>query len=164
MCWPALSQSPSRNTTSQRARALTDAIGIPAVIQAVGCRNCSAESPVQHRCVDGASAGQSRKAILVKEYLTGPLLFAEIDVRHAKFDRFEVLNDSRAMNASMRANSTLDQIGACFQYAAVGRKLGVDLGIFHADMIATVQGPVLVGMNSRPLDSVMPRCIAKSSA
>lgn len=165
--------------TPQEARAAAEAIGAPVVIKpqtgfdsllaAVAPTPLDAERAAQNLLfgIDFLPAqlqAQFRKGILVEEYLSGPLVSAEIGVRDGKFYRFMVSDHPRAredecieMGASMPANLTPDQIEACFQSAeAVARELGFDLGIFHAEMIATEQGPVLLEMNPRLMGGVMP--------
>lgn len=107
---------------------------------------------------------QFRTGILVEEYLKGPLVSAEIGVRDGQFYRFMVSDHPRArqdecieMGASMPADLSADEVDACFSYAeSVARALGFDLGIFHAEMIFTSRGPVLVEMNSRLMGGVLP--------
>lgn len=165
--------------TPQEARAAAEAMGTQVVIKprtgyhslfaAVAPTPPDAERAAQ-KLLFGIDVlplhlqAQFRKGILVEEHLTGPLVSAEIGVRDGKFYRFMVSDHPRAredecieMGASMPANLMPDQIEACFQYAeAVARELGFDLGIFHAEMIATELGPVLVEMNSRLMGGVMP--------
>lgn len=166
-------------TTPQEARVAAEAIATPVVIKprtgyysllvAVAPTPPDAESAAQ-KLLFGIDAlpvhlqAQFRKGILVEEYLAGPLVSAEIGVRDGQFYRFMVSDHPRArgdecieMGASMPANLTPDQIEACFEYAeAVARELGLDLGIFHAEMIVTEQGPALIEMNSRLMGGVMP--------
>lgn len=165
--------------TPQEARAAAEAMGTPVVIKprtgfysllvAVAPTPRDAEHAAQ-KLLFGIDAlpmqlqDQFRRGILVEEYLTGPLVSAEIGVRDGKFYRFMVSDHPRAledecieMGASMPANLRPDQVEACFQYSeAVARELGLDLGILHAEMIATEEGPVLVEMNSRLMGGVMP--------
>lgn len=165
--------------TPQDARAAAEAIGTPVVIKprtgfysllaAVAPTPWDAERAAE-KLLFGIDSlpmqlqDQFRRGILVEEYLTGPLVSAEIGVRDGKIFRFMISDHPRAqedecieMGASMPANLRPDQMEACFEYAeAVARELGLDLGIFHAEMIATEQGPVLVEMNSRLMGGVMP--------
>ncbi|RWM09942.1 MAG: ATP-grasp domain-containing protein [Mesorhizobium sp.] len=166
-------------TTPQEARAAAEAIGTPVVVKpqtgfdsllaTVAPTPPEAELAAQ-KLLSGIDAlpkqlqAQFRKGILVEEYLSGPLVSAEIGVRDGRFYRFMMSDHTRAredecieIGASMPANLTPDQVEACFRYAeAVARALGFDLGIFHAEMIATTQGPALVEMNSRLMGGVMP--------
>ncbi|WP_194460296.1 acetyl-CoA carboxylase biotin carboxylase subunit family protein [Bradyrhizobium sp. CCBAU 53421] len=165
--------------TPRQARAAAEAIGVPVVVKprtgyysllaAVAPTSTDAERAAQN-LLSGIDAlpvhlqAQFRKGILVEEHLIGPLVSAEIGVRDEKFYHFMVSDHPRAredecieMGASMPADLTQDQIKSCFQYAeAVARELGFDMGIFHVEMIATEQGPVLVEMNSRVMGGVMP--------
>lgn len=165
--------------TPQEARVAAETIGTPVVIKprtgfysllaSIAPTPLDAERAAQKLLVGIDSLpmplqDQFRRGILVEEYLTGPLVSAEIGVRDGKFFRFMISDHPRAhedecieMGASMPANLRQDQMIACFEYAeAVARELGLDLGIFHAEMIATEQGPVLVEMNSRLMGGVMP--------
>lgn len=165
--------------TPQEARVAAEAFATPVVIKprtgyysllvAVAPTPPDAEHAAQ-KLLSGIDAlpvhlqVQFRKGILVEEYLAGPLVSAEIGVRDGQFYRFMVSDHPRAradecieMGASMPANLTPDQIEACFEYAeAVAQELGFDLGIFHAEMIVTAQGPALVEMNARLMGGVMP--------
>ncbi|MGX5805840.1 ATP-grasp domain-containing protein [Bradyrhizobium sp. Arg314] len=165
--------------TPREASAAAEAIGSPVVLKpqtgfdslltAVAPTPPAAERAA-HKFLIGIEAlpvqlkAQFRKGILVEEYLTGPLVSAEIGVRDGKYYRFMMSDHPRAredecieLGASMPADLTPDQTRACFDYAeAAASALGFDLGILHVEMIVTEQGPVLVEMNSRLMGGVMP--------
>lgn len=107
---------------------------------------------------------QLRKGILVEEYLSGPLLSAEIGMRHGRCHRFMLSEHIRArqdecieIGAAMPADLSAAEAEACYGYAeAAVRALGLDLGIFHIEMILTAAGPVLVDANARLMGGIMP--------
>ncbi|WP_158091677.1 ATP-grasp domain-containing protein [Bradyrhizobium canariense] len=166
-------------TAPREARAAAEAMGTPVVIKpqtgyfsllaAIAPTPRDAECAAQ-KLLLGIDAlpvhlqSQFRKGILVEEYLVGPLVSAEMGVLDDKFYRFMLSDHPRArqdecieMGASMPANLSPDKMNACFLYAeAVARELGFDLGIFHAEMILTKEGPVLIEMNPRLMGGVMP--------
>jgi biotin carboxylase len=107
---------------------------------------------------------QASRGILVEEWLHGDLVSAEIGARDGKFYRFMLSGRPRSkenecieMGASMPADVSEEVREECFSYAErVARALGLDLGIFHIEMIVTARGPVLVESNPRLMGGVMP--------
>jgi biotin carboxylase len=114
----------------------------------------------------GVPAGwraQFSEGILVEELLTGRLLSAEIGARDGVFFPFCVSGRIR-----WREDEVVE-LGAyipglpeaearrCFVYAAEAcRAIGLDLGIFHLEMMLTGRGPVLVEANPRVMGGAMP--------
>ncbi|MEF3111783.1 ATP-grasp domain-containing protein [Streptomyces chrestomyceticus] len=107
---------------------------------------------------------QFGRGIIVEEHLAGPLVSAEVGALNGRFHRFMLSGRPRSrqnecieMGASMPAEVSAAQREACFAYAEdVCRTLGLDLGIFHIEMILTARGPVLVEANPRLMGGVMP--------
>ncbi|EPH46690.1 ATP-grasp domain-containing protein [Streptomyces aurantiacus] len=103
------------------------------------------------------------RGVLVEEYLAGDLVSAEIGVLDGVTHRFLVCGRSRAkdndcveMGAVLPANVPPGQVDACFRYAEeVCRVLGLDLGVFHVEIMLTARGPVLVEVNPRVMGGVM---------
>jgi len=106
---------------------------------------------------------QFSEGILVEELLTGRLLSAEIGVRDGVFFPFCVSGRIRwhedevvELGAYMPGLPELEA-RRCFVYAAeVCRAIGLDLGIFHLEIMLTGRGPVLVEANPRVMGGAMP--------
>jgi biotin carboxylase len=107
---------------------------------------------------------QVSRGILVEERLRGELVSAELGMRDGQFYRFMLSGRPRSadnecieMGASMPADVSAEMRDACFTYAEnVARAIGLDIGIFHIEMIITGRGPVLVEVNPRLMGGVMP--------
>jgi biotin carboxylase len=107
---------------------------------------------------------QFSRGVLVEELLTGRLVSAEVGVRGPEFFPFCLSGRFRwaghevvEMGACMPAEVTEAERTACFGYAAaVCRAIGLDLGIFHLEIMLTPRGPVLVEANPRVMGGVMP--------
>jgi biotin carboxylase len=107
---------------------------------------------------------QLRKGIMVESHLDGPLISAELGRRGGRSHRFMLSAHIRARDDEcveigfvMPAGLAPAQAEACFAYAeAVVEALGLDLGIFHIEMILTPAGPVLVEANARLMGGGMP--------
>ncbi|HET8662490.1 MAG TPA: ATP-grasp domain-containing protein [Micromonosporaceae bacterium] len=105
-----------------------------------------------------------RRGILVEEYLAGELVSAEIGMRDGRCHRFLVCGRSRGadndcveVGAVLPADVSAEESAACFDYAAaVCRATGLDLGVFHVEIMLTATGPVLVEVNPRVMGGVMP--------
>jgi predicted ATP-grasp superfamily ATP-dependent carboligase len=106
---------------------------------------------------------QFREGILVEELLTGRLVSVEIGARDGAFFPFCVSGRIR-----WRENEVVELGGylpglperearQCIGYAeAVCRAIGLDLGVFHLEMMLTDRGPVLVEANCRVIGGSMP--------
>lgn len=103
------------------------------------------------------------RGVLVEEYLAGELVSAEIGVLDGAAHRFLVCGRSRAegndcveMGAVLPADVPPNRADACFRYAEeVCRVLGLDLGVFHVEIMLTAHGPRLVEVNPRVMGGVM---------
>ncbi|HEY2578344.1 MAG TPA: ATP-grasp domain-containing protein [Streptosporangiaceae bacterium] len=106
---------------------------------------------------------QFSEGILVEELLTGRLVSAEIGARDGAFFPFCVSGRIRwcedevvELGAYIPALPEA-QARRCFVYAAeVCRAIGLDLGIFHLEIMLTGRGPVLVEANPRVMGGAMP--------
>jgi biotin carboxylase len=104
-----------------------------------------------------------REGLLIEEYLSGELVSAEVARRDGRNWRFLICGRSRAvgndcveMGAAMPADVSPQTAEACFDYAeAVCDAVGLDLGVFHVEMMLTPRGPVLVEVNARVMGGVM---------
>jgi len=107
--------------------------------------------------------GQFREGILVEELLVGTLVSVEIGARDGTFFPFCLSGRIR-----WRDNEVVE-LGAympglperearlCFGYAEeVCRAIGLDLGVFHLEIMLTDRGPVLVEANPRVMGGDMP--------
>lgn len=100
---------------------------------------------------------QFTRGILVEEYVSGTLLSAEIGLLDGQAYRFMVSgrslcaeNECLEMGVEMPANLEPSQVESCFEYAEdVCKALGLDLGVFHVEMMMTDRGPILVETNPR---------------
>jgi len=100
---------------------------------------------------------------IVEEYLAGELVSAEVGRLAGRTWPFLVTGRSRAadndcieMGAVLPAPLTEPALAECFAYAdAVCRAVGLDLGVFHVEMMLTAAGPVLVEVNPRAMGGVM---------
>lgn len=107
---------------------------------------------------------QVSRGILVEERLRGELVSAELGMRDGRFYRFMLSGRPRSaenecieMGASMPADVSATVRDVCFEYAEeVAEAIGLDIGIFHIEMIITDRGPVLVEVNPRLMGGVMP--------
>lgn len=107
---------------------------------------------------------QFSRGMVVEEHLAGELVSAEVGALNGRFYRFMVSGRPRAqenecleLGAFMPADLSVDQREACFSYAeGVCQALGLDLGIFHIELIFTKNGPMLVEANPRLMGGIMP--------
>jgi biotin carboxylase len=106
---------------------------------------------------------QFSEGVLVEELLSGTLVSAEIGARDGRFFRFCLSGRIR-----WRDNEVVE-LGAylpglpepdaqrCFRYAEeVCRVIGLDLGVFHLEIMLTNRGPILVEANPRVMGGAMP--------
>ncbi|QKW23640.1 ATP-grasp domain-containing protein [Kitasatospora sp. NA04385] len=108
--------------------------------------------------------GQFRRGILVEEYLTGPLVSVELGVKNGEFTpycvsgRFRWAQDEVVeLGSYIPSNLPPRQREDCIAYAVeVCRALGLDLGVFHLEIIHTERGPVLVEVNPRVMGGALP--------
>jgi biotin carboxylase len=168
-----------RVTDMSEIRVAIDKVGLPAVIKALAGAHsilaCRADTPQEamvavERILSGVLElpdmlkEQFSRGVVVEEHLAGELVSAEIGALNGRFYRFMVSGRPRArenecieMGAFMPADITGAERESCFDYAEdVCRALGLDLGIFHIEMITTKRGPVLVEANPRLMGGVMP--------
>ncbi len=102
--------------------------------------------------------------ILIEEKLVGPLMSAEIGLRdEERFEiglsgRFRWNEDEVVELGSFTPADVTPELGRqCYEYAfAACRAIGLDIGIFHVEMIVTARGPVLVEINPRLMGGGMP--------
>ncbi|MEQ4763346.1 ATP-grasp domain-containing protein [Klebsiella aerogenes] len=97
------------------------------------------------------------RGFLVEKYLTGPLISVEIGRKGNDYYPFMVTSRIRCASDNVielgsvmpsSLNDTEEQ--ACFELAmSVLRKIGLDNGIFHIEMIYTNSGPAIVEVNGR---------------
>jgi biotin carboxylase len=107
---------------------------------------------------------QFERGLLVEEHLAGPLVSAEIGMRDGHGYVFCISGRTRALEDEVieigphiPAELPADQARACGAYAeAVCRAIGLDMGVFHVEMIITSRGPVLVEANPRAMGGIMP--------
>ncbi len=107
---------------------------------------------------------QFSRGLLVEGHLAGPLVSAEIGMRDGRGHVFCISGRTRArddevieIGPHIPAELPPDQSRACGAYAeAVCRAIGLDLGVFHLEMIVTPGGPVLVEANPRIMGGIMP--------
>lgn len=107
---------------------------------------------------------QFSRGILVERHLQGRLVSAEVGALNGRFYRFMVsgrprsrYNECIELGSFMPADLSESQRVECFAYAErVCAALGLDLGIFHIEMIFTDDGPVLVEANPRLMGGIMP--------
>jgi biotin carboxylase len=107
---------------------------------------------------------QFSRGVLVEGYLSGPLVSAEIGMRDGRCYLFCVSGRTRArddevieIGPHIPAELPGAQERECAAYAeSVCRAIGLDLGIFHLEMIVTPRGPVLVEANPRIMGGIMP--------
>lgn len=168
-----------RVNNAEEARAAAAAIGGPVVVKPqTGYDSLLASiagDPDQAACAAGQLQKeirrlppqlwqQLRRGILIEEYVSGPLISAEIGIRDGHVYRFMLSDHARAhldecveIGASMPADLDARQSEAAYTYAEeVLRILGLDLGIFHIEMIVSSEGPVLVEANARLMGGIMP--------
>ncbi|MEY9863608.1 biotin carboxylase [Catenulispora sp. GAS73] len=124
---------------------------------------------------DAVPAGwreQFRRGVLVEEYLVGPLVSVELGVRDGEFFPFCVSGRFRwagdevvELGSYIPANLPEEQRAACETYAiAVCRAIGLDLGVFHLEIILTERGPVLVEVNPRVMGGALPTIYRHATA
>ncbi|HEV7368653.1 ATP-grasp domain-containing protein [Arenibaculum sp.] len=111
--------------------------------------------------------GMARAAggsLLVEEHLDGPLLSVEIGAARGRILRFMVSGRKRGshneileLGTTMPAGIPAPARAGAFAYAeAIVRTLGLDLGIFHIEVILTATGPRLVEVNPRLMGASLP--------
>ena len=106
---------------------------------------------------------QLQRGVLVEGHLHGELVSVELAFLEGKSYRFLVCGRSRAienecieMGAALPASLSVEQAEACYSYAErVCDALGLDLGVFHIEMILTENGPSLVEVNPRAMGGIM---------
>jgi biotin carboxylase len=161
------------------ALAAANAIGYPVVIKPpsgadskltfVASSRADVRTACEHalgdlRTVPAVWRPQFSRGLLVEGHLGGPLVSAEIGMRDGQGHVFCISGRTRArddevieIGPHIPAELPLDQSRACSAYAeAVCRAIGLDLGVFHLEMIVTPRGPVLVEANPRIMGGIMP--------
>ncbi|MFC9049180.1 Alanine--anticapsin ligase [Streptomyces sp. 111WW2] len=107
---------------------------------------------------------QFTRGILVEEYLVGTLVSVELGAKDGEFFPFAVSGRFRwaedevvELGSYIPAALSEEQTGACVAYAAdVCRAIGLDLGVFHLEIMVTERGPVLVEVNPRVMGGALP--------
>lgn len=107
---------------------------------------------------------QYGRGILLEERLVGELVSVEIGMCRGEAVRFMVSGRIRAghdetfeLGSVVPADLPEDRVRDCFAYAEmVLEALGLDLGIFHLEVILTAAGPVLVEANPRIMGGPLP--------
>jgi biotin carboxylase len=164
---------------ADEAAAAADAIGYPVVVKppsgadsqlasvahdTAGVRAASARILGNLETVPPVWRTQFLRGLLVEEHLSGPLVSVEIGMRDGRGYVFCVSGRTRARDdevieigphipAELPAGLERD----CVAYAeSVCRAIGLDVGIFHLEMITSPRGPVLVEANPRIMGGIMP--------
>ncbi|MHC0429768.1 ATP-grasp domain-containing protein [Streptomyces sp. O3] len=107
---------------------------------------------------------QFQRGILVEEYLVGTLVSVELGAKDGAFYPFAVSGRFRwaedevvELGSYIPAHLPEDQTAACVAYAIeVCRAIGLDLGLFHLEIMVTERGPVLVEVNPRVMGGALP--------
>ncbi|WP_432105325.1 ATP-grasp domain-containing protein [Streptomyces sp. bgisy091] len=107
---------------------------------------------------------QFTRGVLVEEYLVGTLVSVELGARDGEFFPFAVSGRFRwaedevvELGSYIPANLPGDGTAACVAYAVdVCRAIGLDLGVFHLEIMVTERGPVLVEVNPRVMGGALP--------
>jgi biotin carboxylase len=107
---------------------------------------------------------QFGRGIVIEEKLVGPLVSVEVGMIDDRPLHYVVSSRHRGrtdevveLGCSMPAKLDPATWRACEDYAVrVCRALGLDLGIFHVEMIVTADGPRLVEANPRLMGGAMP--------
>lgn len=102
--------------------------------------------------------------LLVEKRLVGPMYSVEIGVHNGRFTTFMVSKRKRTdhdeiieLGTSMPCELSASQRDEMSDYVErVLRVLGLDLGIFHVEVILTTEGPRLVEVNPRLMGGNMP--------
>jgi hypothetical protein len=113
--------------------------------------------------VPAAWREQFSEGILVEELLTGRLLSVELGARDGTFfplcvsGRIRWREDEVVELGAYIPGLSGAAARRCFGYAVdVCRAIGLDLGVFHLEMMLTARGPVLVEANPRVMGGAMP--------
>ena len=164
---------------SDEALAAADAIGYPVVIKPpsgadskltfVARDREDVRTACEHalgdlRTLPPVWRPQFSRGLLVEGHLEGPLVSAEIGMRDGRGHVFCLSGRTRArddevieIGPHIPAELPPDRARACGAYAeAVCRAIGLDMGVFHLEMIVTPGGPVLVEANPRIMGGIMP--------
>jgi ATP-grasp N-terminal domain/ATP-grasp domain len=107
---------------------------------------------------------QYRRGFLIEERLAGPMVSVEIGRRGGEFFPFAVAGRLRwaghevvELGGFIPADVSAGQAAACIGYAErVCLAIGLDVGVFHLEMIITDRGPVLVEANPRVMGAALP--------
>jgi biotin carboxylase len=163
----------------QQAIAIAERIGFPVVLKPPS----GGDSLLAHIACDGEQAHaacrdlltglaavptdwrpQFSRGILVEELLIGKLVSVELGVRDGNFFPFCVSGRFRwhedeavELGSFIPADLSADQTAQCIAYAIdVCRAIGLDLGVFHIEIVVTERGPVLVEVNPRVMGGALP--------
>jgi predicted ATP-grasp superfamily ATP-dependent carboligase len=106
--------------------------------------------------------------MIVEQHLAGPLFSVEIGAHNGRFTTFMVSQRKRTehdeiveLGTTMPAGLAAEEKAAVCSYVEwVLEVLGLDLGIFHVELILTAQGPRLVEVNPRLMGGNMPELYA----
>jgi biotin carboxylase len=108
--------------------------------------------------------GQFRRGILVEEFLSGTLVSVELGARDGEFFPFCVTGRFRwaedevvELGSFIPAALSAADADRCVEYAIdVCRAIGLDLGVFHLEIMVCDRGPVLVEVNPRTMGGALP--------
>lgn len=103
------------------------------------------------------------RGIVVERYVPGTLVSVEVGVLDGKFYHFmvsgrsmSVINECIEVGSVMPAGISEADQAACFAFAdKVCAALGLDLGIFHIEMMVNESGPVFIEANPRLMGGMM---------
>lgn len=104
------------------------------------------------------------RGFMIEDYLPGTLVSVEIGRRGDQYYDFMVSGRFRAasneaieLGSFLPARISASEKQACFAYARnVLEAIGLDVGIFHLEMIVTPSGPCLVEANARLMGGMLP--------
>jgi biotin carboxylase len=107
---------------------------------------------------------QFTRGVLIEERLRGELVSVEIGARDGEFYPFCISGRFRwredevvELGSYIPADLSVEQAAECVEYAmAVCRAVGLDLGIFHLEIMLTSRGPILVEANPRIMGGALP--------
>lgn len=165
--------------TEEEVLAEAEEIGYPVVLKppsgADSLLSCVAANPAEaaagcRAVLTGLDAvpvqwhEQFTRGILVEEYLVGTLVSVELGAKDGEFYPFAVSGRFRwtedevvELGSYIPAHLPEGQSAACVAYAIdVCRAIGLDLGVFHLEIMVTERGPVLVEVNPRVVGGALP--------
>lgn len=108
--------------------------------------------------------GYIDRGFMIEDYLSGTLVSVEIGRRRDEYYEFMIsgriqaaANEAIELGSFLPADVSVLERQSCFAYARrVLEAIGLDLGIFHLEMMVTPAGPVLVEANARLMGGMLP--------